>query len=227
MEAPEVATILSTAFGALRAGEHARVLELLQALPAELAPAQRGRSEAWRAQALRALGRVEEADRAVVEAIRSAKAAGDVEGVRQLRELQASVVASLAAKRHADSARAADLALLDRPDAELLAGVEGPEARADLLLRRASARIDAGRLEDALGDVQRAGEEALAAGVPRPRVLVLLARARLARARGEEPGGHVREAHALADASDDMNLITAVAQAARATGVKLEAPRFG
>jgi hypothetical protein len=227
MDSTAVPTILSDAFAALRAGEPTRVLELLSGLPAEIPPAQRGRVEAWRAQALRALGRVEEADRAVVEAIRAAKAAGDVEGVRQLRELQASVVASLAAKRHADSARAADLALLDRTDAELLAAAEGPEARADLLIRRASARMDAGRLEEAGVDIQRAGEEALAAGAPRPRVLALLAQARLARARAEDPAVAVREAHAIADASDDMNLITAVAHAARSVGVKLEAPRFG
>ena len=33
--------------------------------------------------------------------------------------------------------------------------------------------------------------------------------------------------HALADASDDMNLVTAVAQAARAAGVRLPGPSFG
>jgi len=222
-----VATLLSETWAALCAGDHAGVLARVDALPDGLAPGERGRAEAWRAQALRALGRVEEADRAVIAAIRAAKADGDVEGVRQLRELQASVVASLAAQRHAEAARAADAVLAEMDDATVLAGANDEAARADALLRRANARTDAARIDDAAADLARAQAHAEASGDPRARVLVRLALARVAVARGADPGALVREAHVLADASDDMNLVTAVARAARAAGVVLVAPGFG
>jgi hypothetical protein len=222
-----VATLLSETWAALCAGDHAGVLARVEALPGGLSPGERGRAEAWRAQALRALGRVEEADRAVIAAIRAAKADGDVEGVRQLRELHASVVASLAAQRHAEAARAADAVLAETDDATLLAGANDEAARADALLRRANARTDAARMDDAAADLARAQAHAEASGDPRARVLVRLALARVAVARGADPGALVREAHVLADASDDMNLVTAVARAARAAGVVLVAPGFG
>ncbi len=223
------ADALARVYACLRADDHAGVLEAAARLPHTLPPAQRGRVEAWRAQALRALGRVEEADRAVLEAIRAAKADGDVDAVRQLRELQSSIVASLAAKRHADAARAADARLAELDDEVLLADCADDAARADALLRRANARSDAGRTADASVDLERAAALAEAAGEVRPRVLVLLAQARLARATEDSASAarFIVAAHALADASDDMNLVTAVAQAARAAGVKLARPSFG
>ncbi len=223
------ADALARVYALLRAGDHAGVLVAAAMLPLPLPPAQLGRVEAWRAQALRALGRVEEADRAVLEAIRAAKADGDAEAVRQLRELQSSIVASLAAKRHADAARAADARLAVLEDDVLLADCGDEAARADALLRRANARSDAGRVEDAASDLARASALAERAGEVRPRVLVLLAQARLTRVTGDEAGAavHILAAHALADASDDMNLVTAVAQAARAAGVRLGRPTFG
>ncbi|MBM4369113.1 MAG: hypothetical protein FJ102_23065 [Deltaproteobacteria bacterium] len=57
---------------------------------------------------------------------------------------------------------------------------------------------------------------------PRAQVLAHLALARFTRDPAE-----VHAAHAVADLADDQNLLTAVAQAARALGVKLRGPSFG
>jgi hypothetical protein len=53
-------------------------------------------------------------------------------------------------------------------------------------------------------------------------VLVHLARARLS----QDPA-EVHAAHRIAEASDDQNLLTAVAHAARALGIRFAPPSFG
>lgn len=177
------------------------------------------RAEAYRAQALRTLGRLDEADSAAAAAIALARQAGDVEGVAQLRELRASIVASLAAERVAAAERARDAGLATTPVATLLAGAaDGPE-RARRLLRRAGALADAGNLAEATRTARIARDEA--EDDPRESVLALLSMARTDRAGAER---WIRDAHAVADASDDMNLVTAVAHAARAAGVVLAPP---
>ena len=224
-----VTSLLATAWASLRAGRDAEVLDTLVRLPGELAPELRARAEAWRAQALRGLGRVEEADRAVVLAIRLAKQAGDVEGVRELRNLQTGIVASLAHHRTAEAERAKDAALVGRDDAALLAGAVDDEERSQRLLRRGQAELDDRNTVAALRSFEAAADHAARSGLPRPQVLALLARARAHDAQGDAEGveASIHAAHALADASDDMNLVTAVAHAARAAGVRLAPPTFG
>lgn len=169
-------------------------------------PRGQARAEAWRGQALRQLGRIEEADQALGRAIQAAKAAGDVAGVAQLRVLRQQLNASLAALHLARQEKARDRTLLDRDDLS-----------PDEQLRKATLLLDEGRVDEARGLL-----ETLVADDLRTRVFRLLALARCG-----EPGGPIREAHALADAADDQNLLTAVARAAAATGVVLVPPAFG
>lgn len=171
-------------------------------------PRGRARAAAWRAQAFQQLGRLDEADRALAEAIRAAKEAGDTEGVTQLRALRQPLLASLAALELAKQQRAADRDLLDRPDLEL---------SIDERIRKATVLTEA-------GDRCTAAEllHGIVATDARSKVLVLLALARC-----EPPEPHILAAHAIADAESDMNLVTAVAHAARAAKVSLPSPEFG
>jgi hypothetical protein len=198
---------LAEAWAALRRGDAEGCLRLLATVD-DPDPRAVGRAHAWRAQALRELGRVEEAEREIFAAIRVAKSIGDTEGVASLRPLQQSILASAAAIATAQRQRAEDRARLDRPLEAL-----GDEDR----LRKAALLVDDGQIEAArttLAHVE--GTDA------RTRVLVLLTAARF-----DDPEGKIRAAHEIADAADDQNLITAVAQAARAAAVSLAPPSFG
>ncbi len=200
---------LFEAYERMRRGETEAALALLMSLT-ELTPAEAARAHAWRGQALRALGRPEEGARAVIEAIRAARAMGDTEGVSALRALHAELAASVAAGQAAEAGRRADAALVDTPDDSL---------DADTLLRKAGALHDAGRIAESARCLALAGERATS---PRDAVLVHLARARLS----QDPA-EVHAAHRIAEASDDQNLLTAVAHAARALGIRFAPPSFG
>jgi len=159
---------------------------------------------------MRALGRAEEGAREVIAAIRLAKADGDTEGVLALRALHAELSASVASLRAAEAGRMADRALLDADEAAM---------DAETLLRRSGAFGDAGEAAEA----ERTARLALSRATnPREQVLTRLALARLTR----DPA-LILEAHRIADASDDQNLLTAVAHAARALAVRLPTPSFG
>ena len=215
------------AWRALRESRWDDVLSHVACVPADAAAPVRARVEAWRAQALRALGRVDEAAEAVRDAVRLARDAGDVDGVRVLRGLQDSIHASVAAARVAEAGRAEDRALLQLDDAALLAGAADDAERVSRCVKRAQAQVDAGLLDDAAGSLALAAGHAAGADL-RGRVLLDLTAARLEHARGDTSAVHarVRAAHALADAHDDMNLVTAVAHAARAAGVVIRPPGF-
>ncbi|MFZ5476016.1 MAG: hypothetical protein ACOZNI_04515 [Myxococcota bacterium] len=190
---------LVEAFEALRRRDAEGALRALDGF-VSADPALAARSASYRAQALRALARVEEAERAAAEAVRLAKAAGDPDAVTALRQLHASILASVAAMRTAERRHTGDTS-----DVSRVLSLAGE-----------------GRPDEALALARVIRERARAAGDAREEVLALLACARVADA---EPW--IAEAHAVADASDDMNLVTAVAQAARAAGVRLAPPRFG
>lgn len=210
------------AYEALKRKDWTGALAAAEQVRAPDRPGLEARAASYRAQALRELGRVEEAERAAASAVQLAKKAGDAEGVTQLRALHASILQGVAATKLADQERARDAALAHTHDEDLLAGLVGAE-RAAALVRKAGALVDAGLLADALVTADRAREEAHAAGAPREEVLALLCAARAA----VDPAPFVLAAHAVADATNDMNLVTAVARAARAAGVTLPAPRFG
>ncbi len=210
------------AFAALRRRDWAGAVAAAEDVRAPDRPALEARGAAYRAQALRELGRLDEAERAAAAAVQLAKRAGDVDGVAQLRGLHASILAGVAATRAAAQERARDATLADQPDDALIAGLTGAE-RAAALVRKAGALADAGRAEECLAVTTRAVAEARAAGTPREEVLALLCAARVA----VDPAVPIGAAHMVADMASDMNLVTAVARAARAAGVALAQPRFG
>lgn len=198
---------LTEAYAALRRGEAETCLTLLGAVT-DPDPRAVARVHAYRAQALRHLGRADEAERAIADAIRAAKAAGDLEGVTALRELQSSILASVVSTTLARKQMIEDRQLLSRPDETLTD---------DERLRKSAVLLE---------DGDRSGAAAVLAGMegqdPRSGVLKLLALARCG-----DATTHIRAAHRIADAADDQGLLTAVAQAARAANVTLEAPSFG
>jgi hypothetical protein len=211
---------------ALRRGDPSGALLRLDAMGAPLEPALDARAAAYRAQALRALARTDEAEQAIHRALRLAKQAGDVDGVAQLRPLQASILASVAARRTAELEAAKDAHLCDASEDALFEGAMSTTERAARLIRRSEARMHAGRTEEARADLVAARD--LASGVlPTAAREAVFARLGLARIDPSDAAAHLHAAHAVADESDDMNLITAVAQAARASGVKLIRPGFG
>ncbi len=201
---------LTAAYAALARGDPAETLRLLDGWKSDL-PALAARGSAYRAQALRDAGRTVDADRELTHAIQLAKKCGDVEGVATLRRLRAPITASLAALVMADQERKKDLYLLDTSNDTL---------DADGLIRKANALTDAGRPE-ATGVAALARERA---SEPRHTVLSYLAEARCTPDHAAEL---IRAAHAVADDAGDHNLITAVAQAARAARVTLDTPTFG
>jgi tetratricopeptide (TPR) repeat protein len=210
------------AFAALRRRDWAGAIEAADALRAPDCPALEARAAAYRAQALRELGRLDEAERSAAAAVQLAKRAGDTDGVTQLRGLHASILAGLAATRAAAKERTGDAMLAELADDVLLGDLLGGE-RAAVLVRKAGALADAGQVEACLAVTERAVTEARAAGAPREHVLALLCAARVS----PEPAASIMAAHRVADATGDMNLVTAVARAARAAGVVLPAPGFG
>jgi tetratricopeptide (TPR) repeat protein len=214
---------LLAAFAALRRHDPAAVLAALDGLRAPTRPGLEARAAAYRAQALRSLGRLDEAERAAADAVQLARRADDPAGVEQLRVLHASILAGLAATRAATVERTRDAVLADTSDDVLLAGCTGAE-RAAALVRKAGALTDAGRLAEALACAARARAEAQAAGSPREEVLGWLCAVRAA---PDDAHALLASAHAVADAANDANLVTAVAQAARAAGVALAPPAFG
>lgn len=209
---------LVTAYAALRRRGWAEALAALEGhAPPAGRPAVGARLLAFRAQALDGLERLEEAERAAAEAVRLARRAGDDDGVQAVRALHARVLASLAARRHADAERARDLPLADTSDDVLLADAPDDDTRAARLVRKANVLADAGRAAEAAETARRA--LALSGASPREQVM-----ARLLLARVEDAAPHLHAAHALADTADDPNLITAVAHAARAAAVPLRPP---
>jgi hypothetical protein len=203
---------LAAAYDALVRGDAAAALERLNELDAPASPGRAARHAAYTAQALQRLGHAREADHAYEDAIRLAREAGDLDGVKALRQLRHSLVPSLVALDTADNAADAARALLDQPDEAL---------DADALVRKAAAAMAAG-----LRDVAAASAAAARARATNAResVLAILAEAG---AREELRDLLIHEAHAIADEDGDMNLVTAVAKAARAAKLTLKPPSFG
>lgn len=193
-------------YRALLAKAYDEVLAATELVDGDEAP----RLLAYRAQALRAMGRPREGLGLLIQAIRITKAKGDTASTTTLRALHADLARSAAALDEAERARQADAHLRHAtPD-----GLDS-----DTLVRKAQTHLDAG---DAPGAIVAAQLAVARAHSPRDAVLAHLA---LARATGGAE--HVHAAHAVADDSNDPNLVTAVAHAARALRVALRPPTFG
>ncbi len=214
---------LREGYEALVAGDPGGALGILDTVAPTGRSGFDARLSGYRAQALEALGRLEEAERAAADAVRIARKAQDGDGLAAFRMLHQRVLGGLAAVRLAEQERARDAVLVEQDEEAGIADLEGG-ARAAWLIRRAGALLDAGRVADARATCRRAFGEAAAAGDPREQVFALLAELRID---PEDPLLRLARAHTIADHDDDMNLITAVAKAARALGVRLPTPEFG
>lgn len=158
------------------------------------------RVHTWLAQSHARLGDLDAARDHIRLAIREVKAIGDEEGLRQVRELRRQVLAQ--AKGQPD-APAAPPTL--------------PPPPADTPLGRALAALRLGEPVEAMRLAVAAREAAALAGDPKAEVIALLTMARIP--------GHAEAAlftaRDRADHSGDMNLVAAVARAARELGVDL------
>lgn len=205
-----VAAAMLAAMGALQRQDPRAALEHLAAVPEVRVAPEAGdlagdagstgtvtagvlaRANAWRAQAAMDLGRYDEATRSLRLALRQLRALGDAEGLAALAPLQQDLFARRAAV-------ASQGPLPDTPLGRALAAMDaGDWARGEALALEAAAAADA-------------------EADPREQVMARLA---LARVPGRAEAA-IHEAAALADASDDRNLVTAVARAARAADVVL------
>lgn len=182
-------------YEALQRGENSAALEQVPAAldAATDRPALAARIHAWEAQAATVLGDGKRARAALRSAQALATAVGDDAGVAAIAQLRAGLMQALLAHRQA------------------------PPAPPDTPVARANAAVDRGELEHGAKLAEAARHEAQAASDPREEVLALLVMARIpGRA---EPS--IREAARVADQSNDRNLVTAVAHAARAAGVDM------
>ena len=159
---------------------------------AEGRPRLLGRLHAWLAQAHDQAGDGRDARRHLRAALRIARTLEDPEELAALRPLQEHIISRVVSSN---------------------APAPAPPATG---AARASAAFDIGELE--LGErlARTALEDARMRSDPRETVLSLLALAR----HPEHTEAAIREAAAFADSTNDRNLVTAVAHAARAAGVE-------
>ncbi len=178
----------------------------------------RARARSLLAQALLEVGRADDALPHAEQALALARTLGDPQGLRAIEELRGRVHQALHdARREADN-RARSERLAHTPIAEIEARVRDPLALVEVLVRKANAEADAGRLVEALDIAQRALGGALASGDVR---LEVLARLSVARAAPERAREQLEVAHARASEAHEFNLVTAVARAAEAHGVEV------
>lgn len=199
-----------------RPEEARRVLE--QALAAGPPPSDAARVASLLGQARLELDDAEGARVALETALRLARRA-DPAALPQIRLLHGRAVAALAARADLDRRRELARAVNEVSLEELLAGVTDADEAIQVLVRKADAALDAGEVVAGVGFAREALRQAELRVEQAPRGAVL---ARLCLARAETPELHVRAAAAVADASDDSNLVTAVAHAARAAGIVLD-----
>ncbi len=178
----------------LQAGRSAAVLAAVPAAleAADARPALAARLRAWEAQAAADLGEGKRARAALRAADALATAIGDEQGIAAIAQLRAGLMRTLMARRPSD----------ERPDTPVA---------------HANHAVDSGDHDTGLRLAREARRLAREADDAREEVLALLVEARI-------PGhadAAIRSAARVADASNDRNLVTAVAHAARAAGVDL------
>jgi len=178
-----------------------RAVELCEAIAPLITerPALQARNAAWASQAHRILGNLDQALVFIREAIGLAQVAGDAQAIPALKALKVELVTGRAASKAAATA-----------------------PLPDTLLGAALQAMDDGQLEEGGRLARQARLQAQSEGNAREEVFSLLA---LARIPGQEDSA-IRAAHGVADQSDDKNLVTAVARAARAASVPLPKSAF-
>lgn len=175
-----------------------------------------------RAQAALALGDAAAAKRWSGEAAALLEAAGDGEGLAEVRALQGRAQAEIEAAQRAGAARRRAEATASLPIDEILGRTTDPLARADALIRHAGALRLAGRVDDARQSAELAVIEADRSGSVRERVLSRLA---LVETDPSAADPALLDALAAADRADEPTLIGLVARAAELVGLVLPTHR--
>ena len=147
---------------------------------------------AWKAQALMNLHRPKEAQSAVLRGLSLAKKHEEKAGIDALRSLHQQILARMAIRSQSQNDSSSPL-------------------------RSAIAAYDRGDLEAGTSQALKAFQVAQSEQNPRDQVLALLALARTP----DQTQSAILQAHEIAQDSEDLNLVTAVAKAAKATKIVL------
>jgi len=183
----------------------------------------RARACSLYAQALLACGRTQQAALWAGTAMRILQRHPDLEGKQLVAQLQEEIEAS-------DRAQGGALATLERHRVralsleQLLASAADADQRCELAVKKANAHLDEDLLIDAAAAATTALKLAERCASPRAKVLAHLTAARAKVAPASEL---LAAALAIADHSDDFNLVAAVARAARIHGVDLPKETIG
>lgn len=184
-----------TAYQRLSQGNNDGAIESIDDALARLGeerPGLRARLWGWRCQAHLNQRDAQQAITAVREGLRAARDAGDVNGLKALRDLQSQAMAMAAALKVTAPTD-------DAPLSQAIRALEaGKEQLGEIL---------------ALGALAHARKE----GTPRDVVFAYLTLARVPR----RTEAAILDAHRYADTTSDKNLVTAVARAASAAGVTI------
>lgn len=207
---------------ALKQGRPAEAVDALEPVATDPAFETQGdladiRARVWSllAQALLEAGRPHEADPWARRALQAVTDLGDEQGEQAVRALHQRIFAA-ATDLHRQRTAIERVASTDVD--ELLAGAEGPQERAGVLVEKANAEARVGRAAAATDLARRALAIARGADAAREQVLALLV---LAEAQPDEASGHLHAAWAIAEAADESTLVGAVARAAGTAGVRL------
>nr|MBA2319948.1 hypothetical protein [Deltaproteobacteria bacterium] len=180
----------------------------------------KARASSLYAQALLAAGRPAEAWRWSEGALRLAKSLGDEAGLAEIRTLHQSIREALTSAAQQRAAVEHGRRLAERSVEEILIGLGSAEERADALVKKANAEIDAGRPAEGAEIARRAVEEAASAAAIAPEVFARIA---IARAAPAEAGAQLLAAWRRAERANEFNLVGAVARACELLGVRLPA----
>jgi hypothetical protein len=183
----------------------------------------RARVAALLAQAWLDAGQAPRAEVPLREALAGARELGDDAGLQMLKELETRLTNGLseARAREAEARRLARLA--ETPLEVLLEQATTPLARADAMIRKATAEIEFGRGEAAAPIARDAARLAREHRAVREEVL---ARMTVARAEPSAARDELLTALAVAESAGEFNLVGAIARAAEIAGVELPRHRF-
>jgi tetratricopeptide (TPR) repeat protein len=172
----------------------------------------RTRASSLCAEALLLSGRPAQALPRAETALQLARKLGDLEGVDEIERLRIRIQRALPGP----ASERGDSHLLGQSLEQLELSARRPIDRAELLLRKASAELEAGHTAQCIEAAQRA----LQAAPEYPRTSVL-ARLTLARVQPERAASLLREAAEIGRTAEDFNLVGWVARSAELLGLDL------
>jgi hypothetical protein len=159
-----------------------------------------------------------QAQRWLHKAMRVLRDSGDSDGLKEVQALNRDILSALFQRRKQHQAREDLLKLAATPIDELLATVESPRARADILIQKANGEFEAGRH----GPAVAFGEEALAIAIDCGAIReTVLAHLSIARAEPNRAHEAIYDAWVCADKANEVNLVSMIATVATQAGVAL------